>query len=68
MPSAWVSHVKAFYAARKKKDASYKYSSAMKDARATYKKKGASEEKQAEEPKAKPESGRCCDSIDGCLR
>ena len=49
MPSKWVTHVKAYYHARKKKEAGYKYSSAMKDARATYK-KGKAEEKA--EPKA----------------
>ena len=37
MPSAWVAHVKAYYAAQKKKNKDYRYSSAMKDARATYK-------------------------------
>ena len=41
MPSAWIEHVKKVYAAKKKKDASYKYSQAMKDAKATYTKKGA---------------------------
>ena len=52
MPSAWVQHVKAYYQARKKKDATYKYKDAMRDARATYKKKGAkAEEKTAEAPK-----------------
>ena len=52
MPSAWVQHVKAYYQARKKKDPKYKYKSAMSDARATYKKKGAkAEEKTAEAPK-----------------
>ena len=48
MPSAWVQHVKAYYQARKKKDATYKYKDAMRDARATYKKKGKAEEKTAE--------------------
>ena len=48
MPSAWVQHVKAYYQARKKKDATYKYKDAMSDARATYKKKGKAEEKTAE--------------------
>jgi len=44
MPSVWVQHVKAYYQARKKKDAAYKYKDAMKDARATYKKKGLSDD------------------------
>ena len=48
MPSAWVAHVKQFYQAKKKKDSSYKYSSAMKDARASYKKGGKAEEKSDE--------------------
>ena len=38
MASAWIEHVKKFYAAKKKKDSSYKYSSALKDASKTYKK------------------------------
>ena len=41
MPSAWVEHVKKFYQAKKSKNPGYKYSQAMKDAKATYKKKGA---------------------------
>ena len=40
MPSAWVAHVKSYYQAQKKKNKDYKYSSAMKDARASYKKGG----------------------------
>ena len=40
MPSAWINHCKAVYAAGKKKNASYKYSQAMKDAKSTYKKVG----------------------------
>ena len=53
MPSVWVQHVKAYYQAQKKKNPDYKYKQAMKDARATYKKKGAAkaEEKIAEAPK-----------------
>ena len=51
MPSVWVQHVKAYYQARKKKDAAYKYKDAMKDARATYKKKGKAK---AEEKTAEP--------------
>ena len=38
MPSAWITHVKKVYAAKKKKNAAYKYSQAMKDAKSTYKK------------------------------
>ena len=37
MPSKWIQHVQAYYRARKKKDSSYKYSSAMSDSRASYK-------------------------------
>ena len=41
MPSAWITHVKAVYAKNKKKNPSYKYGQAMKDAKSTYKKGGA---------------------------
>ena len=34
----WKSHLAEVYAAGKKKDSSYKYSQAMKDAKKTYKK------------------------------
>ena len=51
MPSVWVQHVKAYYQARKKKDATYKYKDAMRDARASYKKKGAKAEEKTEAPK-----------------
>ena len=56
MPSAWITHCKAVYAAGKKKNASYKYSQAMKDAKSTYKKKGgkaakADDEKVEQAPK-----------------
>ena len=56
MPSAWINHRKAVYAAGKKKNASYKYSQAMKDAKSTYKKKGgkaakADDEKVEQAPK-----------------
>ena len=44
MPSAWITHVKSVYAEKKKKNSSYTYGQAMKDAKATYKKKGAKEE------------------------
>ena len=52
MPSAWVAHVKKYYSDRRKKDPKYKYSSAMKDARASYKKADKSEPK----PKGKARS------------
>jgi len=35
----WKAHLAEVYAAGKKKDSSYKYSQAMKDAKATYRKK-----------------------------
>ena len=41
MPSAWITHVKSVYAAKKKKNPSYRYGQAMKDAKASYKKGGA---------------------------
>ena len=50
MPSAWITHVKSVYAAGKKKNSSYTYGQAMKDAKSTYKRAGkaaASEEKAA---------------------
>ena len=37
MPSKWIQHVMKTYRAKKKKNAGYKYSQAMKDAKATYK-------------------------------
>jgi hypothetical protein len=59
MPSKWVTHVKTYYHARKKKEAGYKYSSAMKDARATYHsdKKGKKAEPKAE-PKEEPKKAK----------
>ena len=36
--SDWIDHVKAFYAEKKKTNPDYKYSQALKDAKATYKK------------------------------
>ena len=47
MPSAWVQHVKKYYADRKKKQPGYKYSAAMKDARASYKSAKAGKSKSA---------------------
>ena len=37
--SAWIDHVKSFYREKKKVDPNYKYKNALKDAKATYKKK-----------------------------
>ena len=51
MPSAWIAHCKKVYAAGKKKNSDYKYSQAMKDAKATYKKGAKAEE--AASPKKK---------------
>ena len=55
MPSAWITHVKAVYAKNKKKNPSYKYGQAMKDAKASYKKGGA---KSAEHEEAAPKKRR----------
>ena len=55
MPSAWITHVKAVYAKNKKKNPSYKYGQAMKDAKASYKKGGA---KSAEPEEAAPKKRR----------
>ena len=49
MPSAWITHVKSVYAAKKKKNPSYKYGQAMKDAKASYKKKGSAKASAAAE-------------------
>ena len=51
MPSAWVAHVKKYYSERKKKEPGYKYKNAMKDARASYTKAGAKEDKVKAKPK-----------------
>jgi len=40
MPSAWITHVKSVYAAKKKKNSAYTYGQAMKDAKSTYKRGG----------------------------
>ena len=54
MPSAWIAHCKAVYAAGKKKNSAYKYSQAMKDAKKTYKKGGKAAAAEPEEaPKKK---------------
>ena len=39
MPSEWVKHVQSVYKSKKAKNASYSYKQAMKDAKATYKRK-----------------------------
>ena len=57
MPSAWITHVKAVYAAGKKKNASYKYGQAMKDAKSTYKRAGKAASNAVEE-KAAPKKRR----------
>ena len=49
MPSLWVQHVKKYYADRRKKDKTYKYSSAMSDARASYKSAKAGKSKSAKD-------------------
>ena len=38
-PSDWMTHLKKFYEAEKKKNPKYKYKDAMKDAKKTYKPK-----------------------------
>lgn len=38
VPSKWMTHVKKVHTAGKKKDATYQYKDAMRDAKATYKK------------------------------
>ena len=58
MPSSWVAHVKQFYQAKKKKDPNYKYSSAMKEARASYKKGGKAEASADEKAPKKRAKGR----------
>ena len=57
MPSAWITHVKSVYAAGKKKNASYKYGQAMKDAKSTYKRAGKAASNAVEE-KAAPKKRR----------
>ena len=53
MPSAWITHVKSVYASGKKKNASYSYGQAMKDAKKTYKRgaKSSTDEPEAAAPK-----------------
>ena len=54
MPNPWIAHLKAFYAKNKSK---MSYAQAMKAARATYSKKGASAE-QPKRAKKKEEKGK----------
>ena len=56
MPSAWITHVKSVYAAKKKKNPSYKYGQAMKDAKASYK-KGSSKSSDSEAAAAPKSAG-----------
>ena len=55
MPSAWITHVKSVYASGKKKNASYTYGQAMKDAKKTYKRGGKTS---TAEPEAAPKKRR----------
>ena len=52
MLSAWVQHVQSVYRKKKAKNAKYTYGQAMKDAKATYKKKGAAKAEKADEKQA----------------
>ena len=70
MPSKWVQHVQSVYRKKKAKNSSYTYGQAMKDAKATYKKTGATKSKskkskskeepqeQEDEKEAKPKRKR----------
>ena len=58
MPSAWITHVKSVYAKGKKKNASYTYGQAMKDAKGSYKRGGKAPKAEAEEPEAAPKKRR----------
>ena len=57
MASAWIAHVKSVYQKMKKKNASYTYGQAMKDAKKTYK-KGASAAAASEDAAPKKRRGR----------
>ena len=57
MPSAWITHVKSVYAKGKKKNASYTYGQAMKDAKSTYK-RGAAAKSSTDEQEAAPKRRR----------
>ena len=52
MASAWITHVKAHYAKMKRKNSSYKFSQALKDAAKTYKKKAPAAKKKKGKKKA----------------
>jgi len=60
MPSAWITHVKSVYAKGKKKNSSYTYGQAMKDAKGSYKRGGKAQkaEAEAEVPEAAPKKRR----------
>ena len=58
MPSAWITHVKSVYASGKKKNASYTYGQAMKDAKKTYKRCGKSSTAEPEAAAAAPKKRR----------
>ena len=60
MPSAWITHVKSVYAKGKKKNSSYTYGQAMKDAKASYKRGGKAPkaEREADAPSAAPKNRR----------
>ena len=58
MPSAWITHVKSVYASGKKKNASYSYGQAMKDAKKTYKRGGKSSTDEPEAAAAPKRRGR----------
>ena len=58
MPSKWVEHVKAYYRSRRAKDPKYKFSSAMRDSRASYTKIGKAGKAGKAEPKKKVQRRR----------
>ena len=58
MPSAWITHVKSVYAKGKKKNASYTYGQAMKDAKKTYKRGAKSSTEEQAESAPKKRRGR----------
>ena len=58
MPSAWITHVKSVYAKGKKTNSSYTYGQAMKDAKKTYKRKGAASAASEEVAAPKKRRGR----------
>ena len=58
MASAWITHVKSVYQKGKKKNASYTYGQAMKDAKKTYKKGASAAAAAPEEAAPKKRRGR----------